>query len=333
VQSLAFSGLLPRYPHFLWTDLLAAYGIGPLLYLFVRAQSAQPPDELRFTRGQLWHLALPALAGILLAPYCLLSAAEKTELIAAVAAVRQTNFLEVFRTGSLTVTPVLTLVAYGSEASVTAYTLRILWDLRGLWRDTTRWISAMLAGDAAILSVLGLGSLAGYTDLARLSVLGVTGTICLLYFVSQAVPAYFTRVFEEARTAKYRKSRLAGIATGELERRLFDYLRAERPYLREELTLADLSAALGVTPHQLSEFLNDRLGKSFHHLVNEYRVRAACELLADTDDTVLSIAYAVGFNNRASFNAAFTRFTGTTPVLYRKEAATNSRTIRTSSSG
>jgi AraC-like DNA-binding protein len=55
--------------------------------------------------------------------------------------------------------------------------------------------------------------------------------------------------------------------------------------------------------------------------VNQLRVEEAKALLAETtrsDLHVIEVAYAVGFNNKMSFNAAFKKATGMTPTEYRR---------------
>ncbi|HPI91545.1 MAG TPA: helix-turn-helix domain-containing protein [Deltaproteobacteria bacterium] len=110
----------------------------------------------------------------------------------------------------------------------------------------------------------------------------------------------------------------ASIAPHELEGRIARKLREERVYLDEELTLAAMAHALDLQPHQLSRFLNIRLRMSFTMLVNSYRVEEAKVLLKEEpEDTILDIAFASGFNSKASFNRVFKRATGMTPSEYR----------------
>ena len=348
IQSLAFSGVLFRWPRLLWTDTPFVFCLGPLLYLFYRARTG---NEFLSGAGLAWrdalHLIAPATAVILLWPLYALDDPERVILLRELAqgealpdlySPNRSDYLRIFRTGSFAQTPVLWIVTFASEASIVAYTLPILWNLRDVFRPRTflagpgfagdasaiRWITAALAVETSVLAALGLGALAGSVNLARWSVIGVTTLICVLFFVDRAFPAYFDRIFEIARSTRYRKSRLENLEVDRIAALLRDEMRVNQPYLRDDLTLPELARSLSITPHQLSEFLNDRLGKNFHTLINEYRVQAACTLLVETDDTVLSIAYATGFNNRASFNAAFLKFTGTTPIAYRRSAAVNS---------
>jgi AraC-like DNA-binding protein len=105
-----------------------------------------------------------------------------------------------------------------------------------------------------------------------------------------------------------------------LEAALVALMEAERPYRRGDLTLPELAEALGVTPHNLTEVVNTRLGQSFYDFVNGYRVREAQARLADpayAGWTVLAVGLEAGFNSKSSFNAAFKRYAGTTPSAYR----------------
>ena len=51
--------------------------------------------------------------------------------------------------------------------------------------------------------------------------------------------------------------------------------------------------------------------------INIRRIERARELLAGTNDTVLAVATACGYNNTANFNRIFRKITGITPHEYR----------------
>jgi AraC-like DNA-binding protein len=59
------------------------------------------------------------------------------------------------------------------------------------------------------------------------------------------------------------------------------------------------------------------MGRSFVEVVNEARIKFACNLLKKTEKTVLEICYESGFNNLSNFNRQFSRITGTTPLSFR----------------
>ena len=51
---------------------------------------------------------------------------------------------------------------------------------------------------------------------------------------------------------------------------------------------------------------------------NSYRIKKACELLTETDDRIVSIAFQVGYNNISYFNERFRKKTLQTPIEYRQ---------------
>jgi AraC-like DNA-binding protein len=55
-----------------------------------------------------------------------------------------------------------------------------------------------------------------------------------------------------------------------------------------------------------------------HILHNACRIRNACQTLAETDQSILEIALASGFQNLANFNRQFRKTTGMPPREYRK---------------
>lgn len=123
-----------------------------------------------------------------------------------------------------------------------------------------------------------------------------------------------------AETEKYQRS-----ALGEVQaRRIADKVRTavydEALYLDPALTLYKLAEHIGVSAQYLSQTLNQTLQQSFYDYINEARIAAAKQRLQQTEDSVLSIAMAVGFNARSSFYKAFKNSTGLTPAQYRQQS-------------
>jgi AraC-like DNA-binding protein len=92
-------------------------------------------------------------------------------------------------------------------------------------------------------------------------------------------------------------------------------------YKNPNLTLQDLSQEINISSHQLSQFLNNNLGKNFTSYVNEFRINEACKIITSSDKLTLeSIGYDVGFNSKSTFFVAFKKHTGTTPLNYQIQA-------------
>lgn len=108
----------------------------------------------------------------------------------------------------------------------------------------------------------------------------------------------------------------------EFIKELLAYMKNDKPFLNQELTLAELSAALHQSPEFVSSILNGRLNKNFFDFINYYRVeefKARCldpqyKLL-----TIISIAFDSGFNSKATFNRVFKKSVGLTPGEYVKK--------------
>lgn len=100
------------------------------------------------------------------------------------------------------------------------------------------------------------------------------------------------------------------------------YLDEQRPWLDPELGLGCLAEAIGMTQNQLSALINDGLGTTFYGLLNHYRLTEFRRLASDPElrrHSVLELAFAAGFNSKASFYRAFRDTYGTTPTAFRTE--------------
>ena len=83
------------------------------------------------------------------------------------------------------------------------------------------------------------------------------------------------------------------------------------------LSLRGLASEIAIPPIHLSEVLNTKVGMSFYDYVNQCRVRDACDLLINSNDTIIEISEAVGFNAKSTFNTSFKKVTDQTPSQWR----------------
>ena len=130
------------------------------------------------------------------------------------------------------------------------------------------------------------------------------------------VDAAVSEVREEAPT-RYARSGLGPKDIDRLAARLERRMVDGQLWRDHGLNLRALAAAIAVPPIHLSEVLNTRLGMSFYDYVNQCRIRDACALLIDTDDTIIEISETVGFNAKSTFNTSFKRVTDQTPSQWR----------------
>ncbi len=80
------------------------------------------------------------------------------------------------------------------------------------------------------------------------------------------------------------------------------------------LSLWDLAKHISTSSNYVSQTLNETIGETFFDYVNRWRIRDAVREIEQTDQTILTIAYDVGFNSRSSFYKAFKREIGGMPT-------------------
>lgn len=117
---------------------------------------------------------------------------------------------------------------------------------------------------------------------------------------------------------KYQKSALRREDSQRLRRKLRAAMEVDQLHRNSNLSLWVLAHHIGASPNYISQTLNEEIGESFFDFVNGYRVADAMNMLRETEKSVLTITYDVGFNARSSFYNAFKRSTGQTPTSYRK---------------
>ncbi len=108
--------------------------------------------------------------------------------------------------------------------------------------------------------------------------------------------------------------------TSETIRKLQEVLIVENLYKNADLTLQDLSRAVGVSPRSISEAINQELNKNYYQFINEYRVEEIKKKLMDPKNDhlkILSLALDSGFNSKASFNRVFKNYTGLSPKEFK----------------
>lgn len=128
--------------------------------------------------------------------------------------------------------------------------------------------------------------------------------------------------FTESETNKYAKSLLSEEDKQKIGTKLNFLLDEEKVFLNQTLDLKTLSIQVGVTPHQLSQYINSTFAKSFYDLINEYRVNEAKKMLISPEYQHLkieAIGELAGFNSRASFFNVFKKHLKITPLGFKND--------------
>jgi AraC-like DNA-binding protein len=315
-QGAAFiSGILYSYPIFLFLNVTALYLIGVIryfAYFLVSLRMFSMP-------GKKFLYFIPSCAAALFDLYFLfLPGADKAVLLSDLisgSASGPSMYLKVLVAGA------------GLQATV-------LWGIiiAKIIQGIRAGKSVILYGTSITYNVLAIAAMnilvAGYL-LSMIELFTIASAMLGLLIIGtflmfQMNPEFLEIIAMPASKKRYSRSRLAGIETDDLHRRVMELVEREKIYADENVTLTDCADELSITPHQLSEFLNERLSCNFYSFINQHRIKEAVKLLVEEPErTILSIAHIVGFNSKSSFYDSFTRFMGMTPNQYRSKFLKN----------
>ncbi|MCR4694668.1 MAG: AraC family transcriptional regulator [Pseudobutyrivibrio sp.] len=118
---------------------------------------------------------------------------------------------------------------------------------------------------------------------------------------------------------------LLGVSTETDKKRVTKAIKTIKTMLEtnyaKNLTLDMLEDEFGVNKYRICREFKKEYGTSPIQFINQRRIDRAKELLFTTDQTVTQIGLAVGFENINHFINTFKKFTGTTPLNYKKNTA------------
>jgi AraC-like DNA-binding protein len=88
---------------------------------------------------------------------------------------------------------------------------------------------------------------------------------------------------------------------------------------RQKILLEELAELLHMTPTSFSRYFTMKNNMPFSRFVAEIRIKHACKLLTETDDSISEICYECGFNTLSNFNKQFKEIMLQKPTQYKKE--------------
>jgi AraC-like DNA-binding protein len=96
----------------------------------------------------------------------------------------------------------------------------------------------------------------------------------------------------------------------------------------EDLSVADLARAAGLSPAHFSREFRRTFGESPHQYLLTRRLERAAALLRNTDRSVTDICFAVGLTSLGSYTTTFGRVYAMSPAAYRDSFPPARRLIR-----
>lgn len=119
---------------------------------------------------------------------------------------------------------------------------------------------------------------------------------------------------------KYKSTQIPENLSEDIYSKIQTLMVEEKPFKNPDLTLKFLSEQFNQSPQVISMVINQKSGKNFNTFINQYRIEEATKHLRDPKFehyTISAIALESGFNSISSFNTAFKKHTGLTPLAFR----------------
>ncbi len=306
------SGLIFYIPWLLYTDITAAFAIGPFVYFYLNSVlGIKTGSHLKY----MLHF-IPAAA--------VLTIIITTNLIDDSLLQYHLHSLLEYPTYSLN--PIIWGIDFLSNFSMILYFLMTARNIYLLLKNkSSKQLHELKIIFYYMSFILLFTSMMLIASILRNNILNITGIYLLTlsalwyFFFSFRFPEFTQKAIKEAKIIRYKNSLLKGIDAEAVFERLNDLMEEDNIFTDEKLTLQKLSELLMITPHQFSKILNSKREMNFRTFVNSYRIKESMKQMAEyPDKTILEIALASGFNSKSSFNSVFLKSTGQTPSSFRE---------------
>ncbi len=300
---------------------------GPFLYLYVKSLTTQ----IRFKKTDYLHFFMFFLLKIIMMPYLFLPAGELRDLIIRTFENRPSEFVLIDHL----------IAAHGMVYTILAY--RLIRQHRDHVKEyysddvryTARWLSTftfmniLIWFSVMIFQFVPIEILR--SGIGHITYLLVSVLIFIIAYYALNHPVVFaeqwaqlhppeTRIEEKESGGKYAKTALKKEKIDEIKISLLKYME-DKPWLEPELSILDISVAIGYPIYQISQVINDQFETNLYTFINRYRVDEVKAALVNpelTDYPILQIAFMSGFNSKSTFNSVFKELTGSTPTEFRR---------------
>ena len=302
-------------PHLMRVLSLFPYMIGPFLLGYVSAMT-----RINYTPGVKWLLhTVPALVGLVYyMPQLLLD--RETLLLQLTTPPTELGFRHV--------------LLLGKYLSIIAYSVYVLFVLAKHRRQLLDVVSDVTHRKLSWLNWLVIVTLAAHGSIVLAWAFGLVITTDVYLAIGLTLVVYLVHWFTiwqpdicsaeiQSPTQPAETPRVLELSAEQIEscRRALKRAQVQSHfYLDPEISIQSLAQQINVPAHHLSHVLNAELGCNFFTYINQLRVEHVKQALSDPArdaETILTIAFDAGFNNKTSFNRVFKEQTGMTPSQFR----------------
>lgn len=106
------------------------------------------------------------------------------------------------------------------------------------------------------------------------------------------------------------------------------YLINEKPFIDPECTLNNFSKKIEIPTYIVSKVINSETGHNFQSYINKHRIEEFKKLALQPEnknESIIDLAYSVGFNTKSAFYSHFKAVVGTSPSEFIKSGSKSTR--------
>ncbi|SKB80948.1 helix-turn-helix domain-containing protein [Dyadobacter psychrophilus] len=295
-----FNPALPRI--YLQIGLSACFLIGPALLYFIKStlqQTVKAPNS--------WKIQIAVLLGIIVVTGILVPYATYP-------AIWNKYFAKIIYTVWLAY-----IIASGFQLRVLISNLIT----KNNVKSAEKWILAIFSANVIVFISFAMALFFG-----RMYNTYFGGALIFSFVLYSMVFMYFLKGKEDPFALNASKTAAKKISFDEASaslQKLDQLMESQELFKNPNLTLSELAKAVNITPHLLSQILNDHGGKNFTSYINAFRIQEACKMMeANRPFSLEAIGYEVGFNSKSTFYTAFKRIKNTTPLSYKEKLSKTS---------
>ncbi len=321
LHTLAYTRYLFKFPHLIKIAAPLPFLFGPLFYFYVKALTRR---EFSFDKKDLLHFLPIVLCAASIIPFYLQSAEDKTQHLLGEFAGPSTSSVVI---SWLTLIHLLIYIV-ASANLLRTHADKIKDSFSSLEKINLSWLRNLLVVYALDWSAILLWQIYS-REIAAANYIWLLASLAMyaIGYMGLRQPEIFSGAEDsmaayEATRKKYEKSTLNLAKAEAYLQKLLRFMADQKPYRNSDLNLQGLARTLAISPHHLSQIINERLQQNFFEFVNSHRIEEAKQMLRNAALANLNIAqigFDAGFSSVSAFNTAFKKYTGMTPSQFRRE--------------
>ena len=143
--------------------------------------------------------------------------------------------------------------------------------------------------------------------------------LTITVLIAAAIIFFLFNVIYKSKTNFYNMENINWSISDATEDKLKNAISYINENYNRNISREGLASKLNLNPDNLGRYFKIYTGEKINDYVNRLRIEEAAKKMSDSDDNIVDIAFAVGFENISTFNRAFFKIKKETPTKFRRK--------------